>query len=46
MRLAVFRALCAREDSRVLYRLPEVLAAIAAGETIAIVDGESDADAL
>jgi hypothetical protein len=31
---------------RVLYRLPEVLAAVAAGKTIALVEGESDADAL
>ena len=31
---------------RVLYRLPEVLTAIAAGKTIAVAEGESDADAL
>lgn len=33
-------------DERVLYHLPEVLAAIAAGETVWIVEGEKDADAL
>ena len=31
---------------RALYRLPEVLAAVKAGETIYIVEGEKDADAL
>jgi hypothetical protein len=31
---------------RVLYRLPELLGAIAAGKTIYIVEGEKDADAL
>jgi putative DNA primase/helicase len=31
---------------RVLYRLPEVLAAVAAGEPVVIVEGEKDADAV
>jgi KaiC/GvpD/RAD55 family RecA-like ATPase len=31
---------------RVIYRLPEVLAAVAEGKTVAIVEGEKDADAL
>ena len=33
-------------DDRPLYRLPEVLAAIAAGREIAVVEGEKDADRL
>lgn len=32
--------------ARVLYRLPDVLAAIAEGKTIAVAEGESDVDAL
>jgi len=31
---------------RVLYRLPEVIAAVAAGQTVYIVEGEKDADVL
>ena len=34
------------QQPRALYRLPEVLAAIKAGRTIVVVEGESDADAL
>jgi KaiC/GvpD/RAD55 family RecA-like ATPase len=33
-------------DQRPLYRLPQVLAAVAAGDTIWIVEGEKDAEAL
>lgn len=33
-----------RGDRRVLYRLPEVLAGVAAGELIVITEGEKDAD--
>lgn len=33
-------------QQHLLYRLPEVLAAVAAGETVFVVEGEKDADAL
>ena len=33
-------------DERPLYRLPQILRAVAAGETIWVVEGEKDADAL
>lgn len=35
-----------RPIPRVLYRLPEILAAVAAGRTVFVVEGEKDADAL
>lgn len=35
-----------REVERVLYRLPEILAAVERGERIFVVEGEKDADAL
>ena len=35
-----------RGVERVLYRLPDVLRAVAAGETVHVVEGEKDADAL
>ena len=34
------------DTRRVLYRLPQVIAAVAAGEVIHVVEGEKDADAL
>ncbi|MBE0430084.1 MAG: AAA family ATPase [Thermoleophilia bacterium] len=35
-----------KDTRRVLYRLPQIIVAIAAGETIHVVEGEKDADAL
>ncbi|MFP5452069.1 MAG: toprim domain-containing protein, partial [Thermoleophilia bacterium] len=37
---------CMKDVQRVLYRLPAVAAAVAAGETIYVTEGEKDADAL